>query len=124
TEVPALGPLGPIAGGLLGGHLGGLIGGLASMRESGDVGPEDEDPENAMPMRHAGMYVAVVVPPDHGDGERMAADALIALGATDLELSEGNIVNGDWVDFDPSIPPHPYQRVPRESRPSAPTQRA
>jgi hypothetical protein len=28
------------------------------------------------------------------------------VGASDLEIAEGSIVNGDWEDFDPVAPPN------------------
>ena len=51
----------------------------------------------------AGMMVAVEV----GDGmEDKALEALRSVGAADLEVAEGNIVAGDWADFDPVKPPY------------------
>lgn len=118
---PVLGPLGPVAGGLLGAHLGGLIGGLSQMRDQGDVGPNAEDPENALPLRHAGMYVAIATTDD--ESVDRAVDMLTTLGATDLEHAEGTITNGDWVDFDPSVPPTQYGSPPPRSTPGTPAQR-
>ncbi len=109
AATPVLGPLGPVAGGLLGAYLGGLVGGLSQMRDRGDVGPHAEDPENMLPQRHAGMYVAIAVA---DDAEEMhAVNTLEALGATDLERAEGTIENGDWTDFDPSVPPAQCSRM-------------
>jgi hypothetical protein len=57
--------------------------------------------ENRIPVRQAGMLVAV-----EADGAQdRAVDALRAVGVADLEISEGNIVAGDWQDFDPVAPP-------------------
>lgn len=123
AATPVLGPLGPVAGGLVGAHLGGLVGGLSSMKEDGDPGERGEDVENALPVRQAGMYVAIVAADE--DGEDLAAETLLRLGASDIERARGSIVNGDWTDFDPSAPPEPYAgRAPQQRMPSGPAQRA
>jgi hypothetical protein len=123
AATPILGPLGPVAGGLLGAYLGGLVGGLVQMKEQGDTGEHEEDPENALPVRHAGVYVAIAV--DDDDGQKRAAEVLAALGASDVECAEGSIVNGDWIDFDPSVPPSQCHYFPRSDRgPAGSTQRA
>jgi len=121
AATPILGPLGPIAGGLLGAHLGGLIGGLSQMRDQGDIGPNAEDPENALPLRHAGMYVAIAV--DDDENEEHAVNMLTSLGAIDLERAEGTINDGDWLDFDPSSPPTQCRITSRRPEPGAATPR-
>ncbi|HEY4541742.1 MAG TPA: hypothetical protein VIG66_05135 [Noviherbaspirillum sp.] len=111
AATPVLGPLGAVAGGLVGAHLGGLIGGLSQMKDAGDSGEHGEDPENLLPAREAGMYVAVAVTGD--DAEERAVELLNTLGAADLETAQGTIADGDWTDFDPSIAPQRYARTPR-----------
>lgn len=106
-----LGPLGAVTGGLLGAHVGGLIGGLSGMKEKGDVGPHAEDPENALPLRHAGLMLAVAVG-DQQQADRVT-DILLTLGGTDIETADGNIVESNWTDFDPVAPPVLLQKPRR-----------
>ena len=87
------GPFGAITGALVGAHVGSLMGSLAGTDEDKDIPP----------LRESGMLVAVGVSSE--TEEEKAVDTLRALGATSVERSEGQIVNGDWTDFDPlSLP--------------------
>lgn len=99
ATVPVTGPLGPVVGGLLGGHVGSLFS-FSKMKERGE--PE-EGGENAVPPRAAGMLVAVAF--DDAGLEAQAVDLLRRLGAHHIERAEGNIVDGDWADFDPASRP-------------------
>jgi len=91
-------------GALVGAHMGGLVGGMSSMKERGDEGSEG-DSQNTVLRRRSGMMVAVALPDD--GMENSAVDVLRRLGAADIEVSEGTIVNGDWTDFDPLAPIRP-----------------
>lgn len=93
---PLTGPIGAITGGLVGAHLGNLVGALGKMKD-------DEDPENAPPIRHAGLMVAVSTP--NTQCEQRAIAILREQGAQQLESSTGHIVRGDWEDFDPASAP-------------------
>lgn len=116
-----LGPIGAITGGLLGAHVGGLVGGLSQMKERGDIGKHAEDVENAAPVRHAGMYVAIAVNEDEDEG--LAARTLASSGAIDLERADGTIRDGDWVDFDPTSSPIPLPSAAPQRVGHGPTQR-
>lgn len=98
ATAPLTGPIGAITGAFVGGHIGQLVGAMnATKDDGGDAG------ENRIPVRQAGMMVAVEV----SDGmEDKALEALRSVGAADLEVAEGNIVAGDWADFDPVKPPY------------------
>ncbi len=96
---PLTGPLGPIVGGLVGGHVGSLFS-FSKMKERGE---SEEGGENRIPPREAGMLVAVAFD-DAGMADR-AVDVLRRLGAHHIEHAEGNIVDGDWADFDPASLP-------------------
>jgi hypothetical protein len=98
TTIPVTGPLGPAAGALVGAHVGQLVGALGKLEDDG--GNADE---NDVPVRQAGLLVAVSVP--EPAGESRAIDVLRSLGAADIERTEGTIVDGDWKDFDPVAPP-------------------
>lgn len=96
---PVTGPLGPVVGGLVGGHIGSLF----SFSKMKDRGEAEEGGENAVPPRTAGMLVAVAF--DDGAREGAAVDVLRRLGAHHIERARGNIVDGDWADFDPASLP-------------------
>jgi hypothetical protein len=99
ATMPVTGPLGPIVGGLVGGHVGSLFS-FSKMKERGE---SEEGGENRVPPREAGMLVAVAF--DDGGMADRAVDVLRQLGAHHIERADGNIVNGDWADFDPSSRP-------------------
>jgi hypothetical protein len=96
---PLTGPLGPIVGGLIGGHVGSLFS-FTKMKEAGE--PEAGG-ENTVPPRLTGMLVAVAF--DDAGLEDRAVDLLRQLGAERIERAQGNIVDGDWADFDPGSRP-------------------
>ncbi|HYD94795.1 MAG TPA: hypothetical protein VEC01_05675 [Noviherbaspirillum sp.] len=122
AATPFLGPVGTVAGGLLGAHVGGLVGGLSEMKDKGETGDDAEDADNAVPLRHAGMLLAVAV----GDREYedRAVHVLRSLGAADIERSEGTIADGDWTDFDPTSTPQLVRNAPEQKRPGGQNQRA
>jgi len=103
ATTPLTGPLGAVTGAFVGAHLGSLVGSLGKMEEDGG----DPD-ENEIPVRHAGMLVAVSVP-EPADEDR-ALNALRSLNPTYIERAEGSIVDGDWQDFDPVAPPSFIER--------------
>lgn len=98
VTTPLTGPLGAITGAFVGAHVGSLIGSLGKMEESGSG-----ENENEVPVRHAGMVVAVGVP--ESADEPRALEVLRTHGAIDIERAEGSIIDGDWQDFDPVAPP-------------------
>jgi hypothetical protein len=102
ATIPATGPLGPVVGGLLGAHLGSLFS-FSKMKERGDTEAGGMVPE----VRPAGMLVAVAF--DDAGQESRAVDVLRRLGAHHIERAQGNIVGGDWADFDPASTPHPIR---------------
>ncbi|MFC7298190.1 hypothetical protein [Herminiimonas aquatilis] len=89
----AAGPLGAITGALVGAHIGSLMGSLSGTDENKDIPP----------LRQAGMLVAVTATSE--EEEEKAIATLRAVGATCLERAQGQIVNGDWTDFDPLSSP-------------------
>jgi hypothetical protein len=96
---PVTGPLGPVVGGLLGAHVGSLFS-FSKMKEAGE---KEEGGRAPLENRPAGMLVAVAF--DEPALEQQAVDLLRRLGAHHIERAKGNIVDGDWADFDPSSPP-------------------
>jgi len=91
---PVLGPIAPVTGAAVGAYAGSLVG---SMSQTDEV---EEIPD----VRQAGMLVAVAVA--GGGEEQKALDTLRRTGAFNLERSEGQIVDGDWIDFDPLSQPN------------------
>jgi hypothetical protein len=98
VTAPVTGPFGAVTGAAVGAYVGSLVGTLGTMKEDGDAGNE-----NPVPVRQAGMLVAISAP-EPAD-ETRAIELLRALGAVDIERSEGTITDGDWQDFDPVMPP-------------------
>jgi hypothetical protein len=99
ATAPVTGPAGPIVGGLVGAHVGSLFS-FSKMKEAGEG---EEGGRAPIEQRKAGMLVAVAF--DEAGDESRAVDVLRRLGAVQVERARGNIVDGDWADFDPSIPP-------------------
>lgn len=99
AAAPVTGPVGALAGGLLGAHVGSLYS-LHGMKEPGEPEPGGE---NLVAPRRAGMLLAVAVEDDAR--EARALTLLRELGAESLERASGNIVDGDWQDFDPLAAP-------------------
>jgi hypothetical protein len=96
---PITGPLGPVVGGLVGAHVGSLFS-FSKMKEAGE---QEEGGRAPVENRAAGMLVAVAF--DDPGMEARAVDVLRRLGATQIERARGNIVGGDWADFDPASAP-------------------
>jgi hypothetical protein len=99
ATAPLTGPLGPVVGGLLGAYLGSLFS-FSKMKESGEPEAGGRAPVENRP---AGMLVAVAF--DDPGLEQRAVDLLLDLGAHHIERAKGNIVDGDWADFDPNVAP-------------------
>ena len=95
VAMPLVGPAGMVAGALVGAHVGNLVGSLSQM--------DDDGGQNITAVRHAGMMLAVSTPDQ--DSEQLAIKLLHSLGAHDIEQGEGQILGGDWPDFDPLLPP-------------------
>ena len=100
ATVPVTGPLGPIVGGLVGGHVGSLFS-FSKMKEAGEH--EKGGDENEIPPRLTGMLVAVAF--DDTGLESKAVDIMRQLGVQRIERAQGNIIDGDWADFDPTCRP-------------------
>ncbi|WP_296951950.1 hypothetical protein [uncultured Massilia sp.] len=99
ATAPLTGPIGPVVGGLVGAHVGSLF----SFTKMKDAGEREEGGRAPVENRHAGMLVAVAF--DDPAQEHRAVEVLRGLGATQLERAQGNIVDGDWADFDPASVP-------------------
>ena len=97
VTTPLTGPIGAITGGLVGAHVGNLVGALGKMKDDDSAGA-------APPIRHAGLLVAVSTP--NADCEERAIRILGERGALAIESGVGHIIQGNWEDFDPAMPPN------------------
>ncbi|MEO8847977.1 MAG: hypothetical protein ABI440_05030 [Casimicrobiaceae bacterium] len=102
-----LGPAGALAGAAVGAYVGSLSGALDNMHGRPGSSPR----RVAAKTREAGMLIAVATPVPTSETE--AVQILRACGATDIERNDGEIRDGDWVDFDPLAEPG---RLPGEMR--------
>jgi len=105
---PAELALGVVAGAAVGAYVGAFVGALARTRRPNPAHASTEEPVS----RKSGPLVAAEV---DDDPQRYAAacDVLVGLDAFEIEEADGRIRDGDWVDFDPRLPPHiivPTQR--------------
>ena len=96
------GPVGPIVGGLVGAHVGSLFS-FSKLKDRGEHEAGEAGAENMREPRKAGMLVAVAF--DDPAMDARAVDILRTLGAFQIERAKGNIVGGDWADFDPTSMP-------------------
>ena len=103
AAVPALGPAaGAIAG------VGASFGAFVDVAAGADHdGAEPQPPREASPVhpspRRSGTLIAVSAPTMQQ--QRRAVEILRAHGGVEIECTEGSIVDGRWIDFDPKAPP-------------------
>lgn len=103
ATLPVTGVAGPALGGLVGAHVGALVGTLGATDDSDGRSARPGQHSQEEEVRQAGMRVAVLVEGTPQENEAIAL--LHSLQATDIERSEGHIVDGDWQDFNPLSPP-------------------
>ncbi|HQT30008.1 MAG TPA: hypothetical protein PLE48_10865 [Thiobacillus sp.] len=121
ATLPVLGPAGPLLGAAVGAYTGSLVGALGGMKQSEEAPAEiaARNANNLPPPESAIERDAEIAPPSNANevaarqpGVMLAvavataeqqADAEILLGryAYQVEQSEGDLRNGDWIDFDP-----------------------
>ncbi len=94
------GPVGSVIGGGVGAYTGSLAG---AMHSTGDASEVDEagksEPDNHFTERKSGVHLAVNV---SDSDTQQVIDLLRKHQAEDIEQAEGNLQNGDWVDFNPT----------------------
>ncbi len=89
-----------IAGAVAGAYLGMLAGALARLQ---DRKTARRTGAYATEVRHGGIMVAAHTPTPTSHEE--AVRTLRASGAVDVEAAEGDWRDGQWTDFDPTMPP-------------------
>ena len=107
ATLPVLGPAAPIAAAGVGAYVGSLYGALGNTddKKSNETQDEFEERHHREQTRKSGMLVAVCA--SAVAQQKSAIRVLREHGATDLERAEGNIIAGDWTDFDPLAPLNP-----------------
>jgi hypothetical protein len=95
-----LGPGAAVAAGGVGAYVGSLLGAVGNMHDA--IGTPAAIAMTAHLRRHSGMQVAAMAP---GAAQQASAVSILrSYGATDIEKPDGNIVAGNWLDFDPHSP--------------------
>lgn len=109
AAAPILGPAAAAAALGVGAYTGSLYGALNTLGsdDTPDAEEADTHPPTVAAPRSPGTWVATAAT-DRAAQSR-AIDILIANGATEIECSEGHIINGGWTDFDPTAPIQPVR---------------
>ncbi len=102
AALPLLGPAAVAVAGA-GAYAGSFAGAMLKLEDQN----EPVDTPNAASHRKAGTLIAVAA--ETPEQQRRAADLLRARGATDIERTEGRLVDGQWTDFDPQAPLQPLK---------------
>ena len=103
ATLPILGPAGPLLGAAVGAYTGSLVGALNKMdktEEQREVAEKNITEDEVQP-RKAGVLLAVAVATPQ---QREHAIQILRATALEVEETEGNLSNGQWVDFDPRVP--------------------
>jgi len=106
-------PAGPVAvatGAVVGAYTGSLVGSLQGMDDTAD-NPNASD----LTPRASGVIVAIRVE-EPGNAESLVVQSLEQAGAQDIEKTEGQWRNGEWVDFDPVRPVHLLHPAGKEDK--------
>jgi len=102
ATVPFTGPAGVIAGAGVGAYTGSLAGAMKMTNNESKVDESaDGSDTRKMTERHSGVLVAVRLDSDTDEARSLAIKALHAQNAADIEHAQGQLVDGDWTDFDP-----------------------
>lgn len=124
AALPVTGPAGPLVGAAVGAYTGSLVGALGGMKkgagETADAGitapatvrpPAGEAPDgmaDGEPIgQKAGVMLAVAAATAEQRGN--AASILGDMHADEVIHTEGDLREGDWMDFDPRSQPKPVE---------------
>ena len=105
AAVHAYGYASAIAGAVAGAYLGMLAGALARLQDRPAWGRGSPE------VRPSGIMVAAHTPTPSSREE--AVRTLRSSGAVDVEAAEGDWEDGQWTDFDPTMPPSPAEEAGR-----------
>ncbi|WP_339844420.1 glycine zipper domain-containing protein [uncultured Halopseudomonas sp.] len=101
AAAPVVGPVGAVVGGGIGAYTGSLVGAMKETDKESEVDEmADETPlkEEQLTERESGVHVAVKVT---ADNRSVAINVLRKHQAAGLEEAQGELTDGEWVDFDP-----------------------
>lgn len=113
ATLPVLGPGGPLLGAAIGAYTGSLVGALNTMKKheeqreiTGEAPAPSEDqagltPDDETHPRKSGVILAVAV---NTPEQRAHAIEILGASAEELEEAQGELRNGQWIDFDPREP--------------------
>lgn len=90
----------PIVAAAVGAYVGSFAGALGKMEPQPQSQSPDEEPR---PLREAGVMLATHVPESN---VALVTQLLREGGAEAVEQADGTWKDGQWIDFDPSMPPH------------------
>ena len=97
----AAGPVGALAGAGVGAYAGSLAGAMQGTNADSEADEERAAGEpRKVTERHSGVHVAVRVDSDSDEPRSRAIRTLQANGAVEVEYARGQIVDGNWSDFD------------------------
>jgi hypothetical protein len=99
VAIPIVGPFAAAAGLAIGAYTGSFAGAVTQMGDDDHAAPESE-----IPMRPAGVRVAVAVVDENASSR--VERALRHGDVKSIELATGNWEGGRWADFDPVSTPH------------------
>lgn len=118
ATLPVLGPGGPLLGAAVGAYTGSLVGALNTMKKheeqhevTGEAPSQIEtnaglDENDEVHPRKSGVMLAVAVATPE---QRANAIEIMSATAQEIEEAEGELRNGQWVDFDPREPTKPVE---------------
>lgn len=102
AAIPVVGPIGAVVGAGIGAYTGSLVGAMKETDKDSEVDEiVEETPlkEQQLTERHAGVHVAVKVA---ADTRQEAIAVLRNHGGAELEEAEGELSNGEWINFNPT----------------------
>jgi hypothetical protein len=101
AAIPVVGPIGAVVGAGIGAYTGSLVGAMKETDKDSEVDEMVDETllkEEQLTERRAGVHVAVKVA---GDTRKEAIAVLRNHGGAELEEAEGELTQGEWVNFDP-----------------------
>lgn len=132
ATLPVLGPAGPLLGAAVGAYTGSLVGALGGMKSSeeaaveitarnantlppperamqrdAEVAPTSDADEVVVRLPGVVLAVAVATAEQHAD-----AETILGRYAYQIHQTEGDLRNGDWIDFDPLATPEQSRQIP------------
>jgi phage tail tape-measure protein len=103
ATLPVLGPMVAAAAVSVGAYGGSLYGVLNSMEADESKATEDAI-MSSQEARHRQSGILVALVANDEASQQNAQRILVENGAGDIELTQGTLLNGEWLDFNPRVP--------------------